>query len=161
MTNGIRVGNKSGAHTSSAPAHRDHIGRFASGGRVSSDNGGDGAALGGLMGHKAKHRPDKGGKKGTHINIMVGSPHGVAPPAGGIGGPAPVGPMMGPPGLPPMAPPPPGPPIPMRASGGRVNKGDGPAVKNDFDAGSISGEGRLEKIDAYGKNAGPKVKEIK
>jgi hypothetical protein len=100
----------------------------------------------------------KGGKAGTKINIII-SPGGAnaqpAPPPGGPLGPlrAPTPPVLpppaaaGPPGMPPGGPPmpmpPPGaggppPPMPMRKRGGRVKAGAG------------SGEGRLQKIAAYG-----------
>jgi hypothetical protein len=100
----------------------------------------------------------KGGKAGTKINIII-SPGGAnaqpAPPPGGplapmrpptppvLPPPAAAGPPGMPPGGPPMPMPPPGaggppPPMPMRKRGGRVKAGAG------------SGEGRLQKIAAYG-----------
>ena len=98
-------------------------------------------------------------KKGTHINIAVVNPHKDAapgvPPAGGPPGLPPGLPPGGPPGLPPGGPPgmPPGMPPPgmkppgMMKKGGRVFKRGG---KVPMTAGSLSGEGRLEKKKAYG-----------
>lgn len=79
-----------------------------------------------------------------------GGPPGLPPGAG------PGGPPMPPP-RPPMGPPvaagapggmPPG--MPMRAAGGRVGRARGGKVESIIDDGAGGGEGRLEKIKAYG-----------
>lgn len=91
------------------------------------------------------------GKKGTTVNVIVAG-QGQQPP---MGAPPPMAvpprPVAPPPAPPPMAPPgmPPGgapPMMPPRADGGRVSF---PKMK----AGAGTGEGREEKIRAYGKNA--------
>jgi hypothetical protein len=104
----------------------------------------------------------------THVNVVV-APQGGKEPV-----PVPVGggmgaPPMAPPPRPPMAPPMGGPPgaggppgggMPMRAKGGRVPSHPKPSYPKPkytktnkgypLDSGSLTGEGRLEKIDAYG-----------
>lgn len=91
--------------------------------------------------------------KGTTVNVIVAPQNApkVMPMLGGPpGGPPPGGSPIPPPGAggPPMIPPGGGGPPPMmRKRGGRV----------PYDAGAGSGEGRLQKKAAYGKNAG-KVK---
>lgn len=128
-------------------------------------------AAGGRSGKKSSGHK----KGGNNVNVIVAG-HGGAPGAGGgppmmpppamMGGPKPPmpmpppGPPGGPPGAggPPMMPPPKppmaGPPIGagvpgMRKSGGRAYARGGHVI----DDGARSGEGRLEKIEAYGKKA--------
>lgn len=119
--------------------------------------------------------------KHTTVNVVVASPpggssgpamppHPMLPPAGAM----PPHPPMAPPGAPPMGAPPPGGPPPgmmppgPRARGGATPYSSGkpkPEKKTAVDAlraagyktggkvddGGLSGEGRLEKIKAYGK----------
>lgn len=111
-----RVGNKS-SHGRAC---------YADGGRVEEDisdsgslpimsKGGQSNGIGGLEGGKAKRRLDRGGSKPVTVNVVVASKpdQPAAPPM--------------PPPAPPMAGPPPG--LPMRASGGRVNKTDAKGVR--------------------------------
>jgi hypothetical protein len=126
-------------------------------------------------GGPAKMRLDRPGrKKGgrtkggghTKVNVIIAPQGGGAPGAGA--GPAmmppPHPPVVLPPGPPPGGPPvmpprpPMGPPVgagaPMgmpHKAGGRVGRKDGGKVESIIDDGAGSGEGRLEKIRAYGK----------
>ena len=126
------------------------IGHYATGGAVSS-GGGDMAVAGEYArGGRAKSSKGKKGNN-TKINIAIiggGKPGGdmMAPPLGGLPPAPPPGPAAGlpPPGGMPgagMPPKPPGMP-PMKRGGGVKMKG-----------GAESGEGRLDKRKAYGKNA--------
>ena len=103
-------------------------------------------------------------KSHTHVNVVVAPQGGKepvpVPVGGGMGAPMPPRPPVAPPvagGMPGGAPG--GPPMPMRAKGGRVHpKPSYPKPKYTkankgypLDSGSLTGEGRLEKIEAYGK----------
>lgn len=142
-----------------------------------------GGRIHGKKAHARMDKRARGGrvkKPAAVVNVMIGKPSGdtssVMPmPAGPM---PPAGPPMSPPGAMAGLPGPGGPPIIPRAHGGRVphlgeaqkrtelmrkqmsNKEGyrkGGRVKSfpHMTAGAVTGEGRLEKIKAYGKNAGP------
>lgn len=133
--NGIRKGNKS-SHGAKC---------YAAGGRVSEDISDEGslpvvtgapgrASRASVEGAPAATRMDRAAKKPatTNVNIIVAGGKGEAPAAPPMPVPVPA-PMAAPkPAMPPVAPPmggamPPG-GMPMRASGGRVNRADGGRV---------------------------------
>lgn len=110
----------------------------------------EGRASGGRLDKLARGGKAKGkGKKGNHVNIAIVNPKGgaeagAAPPPGGMPMPPPRSPLGGSLGMPPGPPPgmPPKPPGMMKRGGKVPMKGGGD-----------SGEGRLDKVKAYGKNA--------
>ena len=118
-------------------------------------------------GMKAKARLDRAGYasggrvgnkgKATTVNVVVAGAPTSTPPSG-LGStpgappmPLPLPAAGGAPVLGAGAPPPGMPPVPMRKRGGRVGKTDG--IYPKMTAGAMSGEGRLEKVAAYGKKS--------
>lgn len=165
-------------------AHREvHAGRkrahkmashFKKGGAVHSDAKEDRKLFGKMIKeHEATEKPEgkksggrldkyaRGGKTkgkhGNHVNIAIVNPKGGADAAGA----PPLGGMPMPPPRAPMAPPP-GPP--MGGAPGGLPPGMGPKPpgmlkrggKVPMTAGAYSGEGRKQKIKAYGLKPKPK-----
>jgi hypothetical protein len=127
----------------------------------------DGGAAHGEKSHERLDKHARGGKtKGSHVHVNVVVPQGGNKPMIPPSMPPAMAPSMPPPRppMPPMAggaPPMGGAPggMPMRPpgmkKGGAVDKCAKGGVPH-MDAGSLSGEGRLEKIDEYGKSAAKK-----
>ena len=133
-------------------------GEYNVGGKVSTPRA-DKFARGGHAKH-GKH------PKGTHINIVNVAPHkpdmaaGMPPPDAGMPPPGmpPQAPMAPPPGMAPGMPAPGGPPTgmpPMKRGGAAYAKGGKVPMK----AGAGTGEGRKEKIAAYGLKPSKKTSE--
>lgn len=129
------------------------------------EHGVEGKAKGGRVDKYARGgRTKKSSKAGTHVNIAVVAPHGRHPADGALPGGPPLPPPGGPglpPGLPPGGPPmggppglpPGGPPMPPPGMGprppGMMKRGGRVKMKG----GAETGQGRLDKIKAYGKKA--------